>query len=32
MTNLNIEQIKELAVIKNSKLQDIEKWYSSILI
>ena len=29
---INIEQIKDLAVRKNSKLQDIEKWYSSILI
>ena len=29
---VNIEQIKDLAVRKNSKLQDIEKWYSSILI
>ena len=29
---VNREQIKDLAVRKNKKLQDIEKWYSSILI
>ena len=29
---VSMEQIKDLAVRKNRKLQDIEKWYSSILI
>ena len=29
---VTMEQIKDIAVRKNGKLQDIEKWYSSILI
>ena len=29
---VSMEQIKDIAVRKNIKLQDIEKWYSSILI
>ena len=29
---VSMEQIKDIAVRKNVKLQDIEKWYSSILI
>ena len=29
---VTMEQIKDIAVRKNVKLQDIEKWYSSILI